>query len=183
MSTLNHVAIEPDTKDWTWILDRTCPECGYDAASIQREAIAERTRRRALQWSEVVTGPARIITQRPKEDLWSPLEYACHIADVFDIMHYRIGLLLAHDNPEFPNWDQDQTAIENDYATHDPLDVGKRLADRGNRLADLIAPVHGTQWDRSGRRDNGSRFTVESISRYMLHDVEHHLWDIGEPLT
>lgn len=92
----------------------------------------------ALQWSEVVTGPARIITQRPKEDLWSPLEYACHIADVFDIMHYRIGLLLAHDNPEFPNWDQDQTAIENDYATHDPLDVGKRLADRGNRLADLM---------------------------------------------
>ena len=23
------MTIEPDTKDWTWVLDRPCPECGF----------------------------------------------------------------------------------------------------------------------------------------------------------
>ena len=26
--------IEPDTKDWTWVLERPCPECGFDASSV-----------------------------------------------------------------------------------------------------------------------------------------------------
>jgi hypothetical protein len=24
------MTIEPDTKDWTWVLRRSCPECGLD---------------------------------------------------------------------------------------------------------------------------------------------------------
>ena len=33
-------------------------------------------------------------------------------------------------------------------------------------------------WDRRGTRSNGSVFTVESLGRYHLHDVVHHLWDV-----
>ena len=29
-----------------------------------------------------------------------------------------------------------------------------------------------------GRRSDGSAFTVESLGRYWLHDVEHHLHDV-----
>jgi hypothetical protein len=36
----------------------------------------------------------------------------------------------------------------------------------------------GDQWERPGRRSDGARFTVESIGRYYLHDIEHHLWDV-----
>ena len=35
------------------------------------------------------------------------------------------------------------------------------------------------RWDRSGRRSDGARFTVASLGRYHLHDVEHHLYDVG----
>ena len=35
------------------------------------------------------------------------------------------------------------------------------------------------QWQRTGRRSNGSAFTVETLGRYHLHDVVHHLWDVG----
>jgi hypothetical protein len=27
-------AIEPDEKDWTWTLDRSCPDCGFEAAAV-----------------------------------------------------------------------------------------------------------------------------------------------------
>jgi hypothetical protein len=43
----------------------------------------------------------------------------------------------------------------------------------------LYASVSGEQWQRAGRRSNGSQFTVETIGRYHLHDVVHHLWDVS----
>ena len=30
-----------------------------------------------------------------------------------------------------------------------------------------------------GRRSDGASFTVDSIGRYYLHDIEHHLWDVS----
>ncbi len=38
-------------------------------------------------------------------------------------------------------------------------------------------------WSRPGRRSNGDAFTVESIGRYHLHDVVHHLWDVAGAVT
>ena len=31
--------ITPDTKDWTWVLEQACPECGYDAGSVDPSEI------------------------------------------------------------------------------------------------------------------------------------------------
>ena len=32
--------IVPDDKDWTWVLLRPCPECGFDASTLAPEDIA-----------------------------------------------------------------------------------------------------------------------------------------------
>ncbi len=42
--------ITPDYKDWTWVLDRPCPECGYDASDHPRERLGKGIRRNALRW-------------------------------------------------------------------------------------------------------------------------------------
>jgi hypothetical protein len=34
------VTIVPDTRDWTWVLERPCPDCGLDAQAFARDAIA-----------------------------------------------------------------------------------------------------------------------------------------------
>jgi hypothetical protein len=41
--------------------------------------------------------------------------------------------------------------------------------------------VPADAWDRPGVRSNGSEFTVESLGRYHLHDVVHHLHDVAGP--
>ena len=33
---MSEAIIEPDTKDWTWVLDRPCPECGFEASTRDR---------------------------------------------------------------------------------------------------------------------------------------------------
>ena len=38
--------------------------------------------------------------------------------------------------------------------------------------------VGDDDWDRPGRRSNGSVFTVDTLGRYHLHDLVHHRWDV-----
>ena len=35
------------------------------------------------------------------------------------------------------------------------------------------------EWQRPGRRSDGAEFTIDSLARYLLHDVVHHLHDVG----
>jgi hypothetical protein len=38
--------------------------------------------------------------------------------------------------------------------------------------------VTGDQWQRTGNRSDGARFTVETFARYFAHDPVHHLYDV-----
>jgi len=170
------VSIEPDTKDWTWVLERTCPECGYHAAAVAAADVAEAVRTNAAQWSEVLRRSD--VRDRPSPSTWSPLEYACHVRDVFRLYDYRLSLMLEQDDPLFPNWDQDATAIESGYDEQDPATVGPELTDAAHAIARRFDGVTGNQWQRRGRRSDGASFTVDSFARYFLHDVVHHLHDV-----
>jgi hypothetical protein len=90
--------------------------------------------------------------------------------------------MLENDRPTFENWDQDETAIEARYCDQDPADVRDELCANARRYADRFDAVEAPQWSRPGLRSNGSEFTVESLGRYSLHDVVHHLWDVGAPV-
>ena len=98
--------------------------------------------------------------------------------DVFAIAVYRLGLMLDEVDPLFANWDQDETAIAEDYAGQDPDVVRRALVSRGEEFAASLALVQADQWQRSGRRSDGAAFTVESFARYLLHDPIHHLTDV-----
>jgi SAM-dependent methyltransferase len=116
---------------------------------------------------------------RPAPTTWSPLEYGCHVRDVHRIFAERVRLMLAEDDPAFANWDQDVTAAEDRYDLQDPAVVYGELAEAARAMADLLRSVEDAQWSRTGRRSNGSFFTVDTIGRYYLHDIVHHLHDVG----
>ena len=47
--------IEPDTKDWTWVLERPCHECGFDANGVRPvEQLPDLIRENAHGWSDVL---------------------------------------------------------------------------------------------------------------------------------
>lgn len=86
------------------------------------------------------------------------------------------------DDPVVANWDQDETALAQRYWTQQPGEVGSQLRRNADLIAAAFAAVDGTQWQRPGRRDNGSVFTVDTFARYFLHDLAHHAWDVsGRP--
>jgi hypothetical protein len=175
------VSIEPDTKDWTWVIERACPECGFDPGEVAREQLVDLLHENTRGWYEMLADADYAV--RPAPHVWSRLEYACHVRDVHRIFAERVRLMLEQDDPEFDNWDQDATAAEQEYGLQDPAVVGTELVERAAEAAAVYASVTGEQWQRTGRRragqGDGSAFTVETIGRYHLHDVVHHLWDVS----
>ena len=168
--------IVPDTKNWTWVLERPCPECGFDASTVEFRSVPAITRRNALEWMPVLERPD--VRQRPDDGTWSPLEYAAHTRDVFRVFAGRLRLMLESDDPAFENWDQDATAMADRYGEQDPAVVAAELRDAADTLADAFERVPDSALDRTGRRSDGSVFTVLTLARYYVHDPVHHLWDV-----
>ncbi|MCZ2403771.1 DinB family protein [Paenarthrobacter sp. Z7-10] len=170
------MAIPPDNKDWTWVLTRPCPECGFEAANSTPATAASMIPELLPRWLAVLRRPDA--AEPVSDSRWSPLEYGCHVRDVFALFDQRLNLMLETDNPEFANWDQDQAAVDQGYALQDPAVVSVELLECGSELAASFASVTESQWDRTGLRSNGFVFTVRTISGYFLHDIVHHLHDV-----
>ena len=144
------MSIEPDTKDWTWVLDRPCPDCGFDATGLDRDRVPQAIRDNATLW-EVVLGDDDAAV-RPSSAVWSPLEYACHVRDVNVLFAERVRLMLGEDDPQFANWDQDTAAVEQDYGLQDPTTVAGEVTAAAEVGAAPNAEVAGDQWERRGPR-------------------------------
>lgn len=168
--------ITPDTKDWTWVLERPCPDCGFDASAVHDADVAALIRENVAAWPAVLQRAD--VAVRPNDSTWSPLEYAAHVRDVYRLFQLRLDLMLTQDDPVYPNWDQDATAVEGRYNEQDPAAVGRELVEAGLALADAFDAVPYDAWSRSGRRGDGARFTVSSFATYLVHDPTHHLWDV-----
>jgi hypothetical protein len=174
------MTIEPDDKDWTWVLSQRCPECGVTAGQIEPERTGELVRYCADRFTEVLRNRStEELRSRPAPDRWSALEYACHMRDVFRLFDVRLASMLDEDDPLFANWDQDVTAVDDRYDLQDPVVVAGELAAAGAAVAASFDRVSGDRWDRPGRRSDGASFTVRTFAQYFVHDPLHHLVDIG----
>ncbi|WP_403021897.1 DinB family protein [Salinibacterium sp. GXW1014] len=168
--------ITPDTKDWTWVLSRPCAECGFDATSFAAADVPTIIRDNARAWPDLLDRPD--VTQRPDDSTWSPLEYGAHVRDIYRLFHERLRLMLAEHDPQFADWSSDDAALAGRYSEQDPKTVAREIVEAGESIADAYDELADEQWSRPGRRSNGSLFTVETLGKYMLHDVVHHAHDV-----
>lgn len=166
--------IEPDTKDWTVVITEGCDECGFDPAYDVRTT-GERLRATVPAWREQLARDD--VRERPEPTTWSPLEYGAHVRDVLSVMRRRLDLMLEEDGVTFPGWDQDAAAAEEPYHEEDPGAVALEYAQEIDVTAAEFDAVESDEWARRGSRA-GTAFTVETLAIYLLHDIEHHLYDV-----
>ena len=171
--------IEPDTKDWLWVLTRRCDECGFNASGPETddfpaliEELAERIRL-ALDRPGSHT--------RPTPHTWSVVEYGQHVADVCEVMRLRLESILDADGAvaEFDSWDADEAAAEKEYWRASGEVTSILLRERAEAAADSFAEPTGDQWTWPGRRGDGAEFTAETLGRYLLHELAHHAHDVS----
>ncbi len=173
--------ITPETEDWTWVLQRPCPQCGLDASAVAVADLPGRLIASAATWRPRLLGPDP--ARRPTPTTWSPLEHGAHVRDVLRLAHVRLSLLLEQEDPVFADGDQDATAVQDRYAEQDPARVATEVGRAAEELAALLGQLPPSEdaspRQRPGRRSNGSKVTVASLGRYVLHDLVHHEQDVA----
>ena len=169
--------IEPETKDWTWVLDRRCPACGFVAADIDVRTLPTTVRALTARWQAALARST--VRERPRPGMWSVLEYGAHMRDVNRLCTERVRLMRERGDPALPSWDQDAAAVADRYGEQDPARVADQLAEEAERFAAQYAQVRADELERPGRRSDGSVFTVRTLGLYYLHEVVHHLHDVG----
>ena len=151
-----------DTKDWTWVLEQRCPECGFDGRRAGPGPDRRHHPSGGRRGSRATSGATTPATDRAP-DVWSDLEYGCHLRDVGRIFGERLQLMLDEDGPQFANWDQDETAQVDRYDLQDPAVVAVELAASLGRPSPMpttpCSPTSGTAGAsaRTGRSSRSSR--------------------------
>ena len=168
--------IEPDDKDWTWVLQQACPDCGFDVGTVAGRQVAAWLRTNAFRWPAVFERAD--VRVRPEPKVWSPLEYGCHVRDVCRVFESRVNLMRSQVDPVFESWNQDAAAIAGAYGDQDVAVVSGELSAAAESAAAAFDRVGEDDWQRTGRRGNGSVFTIETLGQYFLHDLTHHLHDV-----
>ena len=140
--------------------------------------MATRIRSNAAAWVDVLNRSLGEVRARPRPTVWSPLEYACHVRDVFGLYALRLHRMRTEDDPTYANWDQDETAVAERYDLADPLVTAAELATSAERLAAAFDSLRDEEWPRRGIRSDGAEFTIDTFAKYLVHDPEHHLRDV-----
>lgn len=164
----------PDTRDWTTVLEAGCDECGYrlhDPAATGRRLTEAMER-----WRRVLVRPDAV--RRPAPRVWSPVEYAGHCRDLIEVLGQRVTAMLEVDAPTYDDFDGEAAVREHEYWRADPAELASGLELATARTREALERVGPGELERTGLRGDGYTFTVATLCRYIVHDVEHHLYDV-----
>jgi hypothetical protein len=161
-----------------------CAECGYDYVALPRPALAPSLALGAAQHAARLTSADDALRHRPAPDVWSPLEYACHVRDVLGLQRERMLRAGSEDRPTFPPMDRERRAIEEDYNAQHPVRVADELRSAGAAIAALLDDLDDAGWARTGVYNFPATAVrdVDWIARHTLHEVTHHLMDVDRGL-
>lgn len=164
-----------------------CPQCrfDYDAADSASVPIALTAIGADFQDRlRAAHDPSRL-RRRPAEEVWSALEYACHVRDVLLIQRDRLYLALVEDTPSFARMYRDERATLARYNSRDPHDVADQIAVAARLAAEAFSKLDGNQWTRrliynwpEARQQN-----VLWLGAHTVHEGRHHLGDFEAVVT
>jgi len=159
-----------------------CDECGFSYASVAEGALPGRLREFGGRYAAALDEIAQP-RRRPAEHVWSPLEYTCHVRDVFRVQRERLTLALAVDGPEFASMGRDERVVADAYNQQDPAVVLAELADAASDLAADFSTLGRPELARTGIYPwpVPQTRTLLWLGQHTVHEGEHHLRDLRRP--
>lgn len=110
---------------------------------------------------------------RPDAERFSLREMVAHLLDYDTVCRERFERLIREDEPELPNWDEDEAAEH--YSGRNPLHDLEHLQESRRMLAAWIEGLSEDEWQRTGSRPGVGKFSVEQGVSLMLGHDSYHL--------
>lgn len=163
-----------------------CEECGFVYEHHGFEAVpgelVELGSRCATVLRHAMADPllADRLTRRPEPEVWSALEYACHIRDVLLAQRERLFLALVEECPGFAPIYRDHRAALAGYADEDVPTVADEMEMAAGLVARSFAGVspEGTYRRCVYNFPQPSERTVVWLAQHTLHEGVHHVRDM-----
>ncbi len=161
---------------------RRCRTCGHDVGAVPAPDLAPAIVEAGRRWHSFIAavldypGGQADLRTRPSRDVWSAVEYACHVRDLMALCARRAELTLLATDPEYGGWDPDALAHDEHYGEQDPTAVADDIGAAATELARLAQPLSPAALARTGTA-LGKPFTVQGLLRLALHEALHHLED------
>lgn len=163
------------------MLVERCQECGfaYDLTAAARAG--DEIRAGAAELARLLTATERhTLARRTAPELWSPLEYACHVRDVLITQRERVLLARRVDVPAAVPMGRDERVAHDGYAESDPAEVAEEVTAAARLLANTLRRLDTPDWERRivYNWPQRSERTLRWVALNTQHEVRHHLLDI-----
>jgi len=149
--------------------------------NVERDTIPSAVRTHAHTYGLILndTDPT-VLRAHPRAEVWSALEYACHMRDVFRVQRERVLLSLIEDQPAFVSMRREERVVEERYNEQRPAVVAGEITEAAEAFAETLEGLGDDAWRRTGVYNYPATRvrTVEWIGRHTVHECEHHLQDI-----
>lgn len=163
-----------------------CQECGFAYDELSRSAIAGRLRSSPARFEQALAGiPERVARSRPQPEVWSGLEYMCHVRDVLLVQRDRAVLALVEQRPHFARMYRDERVELCRYGEQQIGEVLRELAMAAGMISLVFEGLGDHGWDRPivYNWPEPAELDVAWLGRHTVHEVEHHLQDVVSVLA
>ena len=166
-------------------MDR-CDSCQFVYADVDAKALPERFTSFGTRYRAVLLPPDQpaawdgILRTRPAEGVWSALEYACHVRDVFLVQRDRLYIALVEDKPVFAPMYRDHRVTLARYNEQDPEEVAVQLSTAARLIAQAFSALNLAQLQRLCIYNFPAPAERPLLwnGQHTVHEGEHHLRDI-----
>ncbi len=167
-----------------------CSECGFVYEELPLGDVPERLAsfgpryRARLVNPGPPASPRAGLRNRPDVDVWTGLEYACHVRDLLELQRERLGLALGEDCPVYAPMGREERVVTGRYNQQAPLEVADAIDTAAVAIAQAFARLEPAQWDRTAIYNwpTPTERTMAWLGRHTVHEGEHHLDDIDRLL-
>lgn len=105
---------------------------------------------------------------------WGPVEIFCHLRDIEELFVFRVGRILAEDDPFLPVVDESLWPIERDYASQNARIALEQFAEQRAQFTRMLSRLDPSDWLRRGHHAELGEQTVLWYARHATeHDTTH----------
>lgn len=166
-------------------VDGLCDECGfnYDTGDLQGTVttLVRQSAECSMALTKAAAGPdSNVVRIRPEPEVWSAIEYACHVRDVLEVQRLRIAQCLAEDRPVYAPMDRTGRVKQAKYEDQDPMEVAAALMRFAREFGAAARVLTPPQLGKLGLYNYPVRAprSLGWVIRHTAHEIQHHRQDI-----
>lgn len=161
-----------------------CEECAFEYDLAQAPSAAPTIVDGVAELTVVLSSSGVDLRIHRQPNVWSPLEYSCHLRDVLLVQRERVLAARRMDRPSFHPMGRDERVEHDGYAEQDPVRVARQLTDAAHLFANALARLAPEDWERSVMYNYPKLFerSLRWVAVHTVHEVRHHLLDVRRQL-